>query len=76
MLNLWMLQLGVKMLLGTNVTVDQIFSGHSMRVEMSLGHSVGRCFVKVPLVLVCLERPVSPSPLHWVISVPLQTYIK
>jgi hypothetical protein len=52
MLNLWMLQLGVKMLPGTNVTVDQIFSGHS----------VGGCFVKVPLVLICLERPASPSP--------------
>jgi hypothetical protein len=39
-----MLQLGAKMSLGTNVTVDQMFSGRSMRVKMSLG-----CSVKVPL---------------------------
>jgi hypothetical protein len=40
MSNLWMLQLGVKMLLGTNVTVDHMFSGHSMKVKMELGRSV------------------------------------
>jgi hypothetical protein len=37
-----MLQLGAKMSLGRNVTVDQMFSGRSMRFEMSLGRSVGR----------------------------------
>jgi hypothetical protein len=36
------------MSLGTNVTVDQLFSGCSMWVEMSLGHSVGGRSVKVP----------------------------
>jgi hypothetical protein len=46
-LNLWMLQLGVKMLLGTNVTLEQIFSGHSMQVKMSLRHFVGGRSVKV-----------------------------
>jgi hypothetical protein len=43
-----MLQLGVKMSMGTNVTVDQMFSGRSMQVEMSLGRSVGGHSVKVP----------------------------
>jgi hypothetical protein len=50
MLNLWTLQLGVKMLLGTNVTVDKMFSGSSMRVEMSQEHSV-----KVPIITLSLE---------------------
>jgi hypothetical protein len=36
-----MLQLGAKMSLGRNVTVDQMFSGRSVRFEMSLGRSVG-----------------------------------
>jgi hypothetical protein len=40
MLNLRMLQLGVKMLLVTNVIVDQIFTGRSVQVKMSLGRSV------------------------------------
>jgi hypothetical protein len=40
--------MGVKMLLGPNVTVNQMFSGRSMWVEMSLGRSVGGHSVKVP----------------------------
>jgi hypothetical protein len=48
-LNLWMLQLGFKMLLGTNVTVDQMFSGHTVGVEMSLERSVGDRSIKVHL---------------------------
>jgi hypothetical protein len=47
-LNLWMLQLRVKMSLGINVTVDQKYSGCSMVVQMSLGRSVGGHSVKVP----------------------------
>ncbi len=43
-----MLQLGVKMSLGTNVTVDQKYSGRSVVVQMSLGRSVGGRSVKVP----------------------------
>ncbi len=41
--------LGVKLLRGTNVTVDQMSSGRSVRVEMSLGCSMGGCSVKVPI---------------------------
>ncbi len=47
-LNLWMLQLGVKLLRGTNVTVDQMSSGCFVGVEMSLGCSVGGRSVKEP----------------------------
>jgi hypothetical protein len=43
-----MLQLGVNMSLGTNVTVDQKYSGRSVVVQMSLGRSVGGRSVKVP----------------------------
>ncbi len=43
-----MLQLGVKMSLGTNVTADQKYSGRSVVVQMSLGRSVGGRSVKVP----------------------------
>ncbi len=49
-LNLWMLQLGIKMSLGTNVAVDQKYSGHSVVVQMSLGRSLGGRSVKVPVV--------------------------
>jgi hypothetical protein len=57
-INLWMLQLGGKMSLGTNVTVDLKYSGHSVVVQMSpgrsvvvqmsLGRSLGGRSVKVP----------------------------
>jgi hypothetical protein len=40
--------LGVKMSLGTNVTVDQKYSGRSVVVQMSLGRSVGGRSIKVP----------------------------
>jgi hypothetical protein len=43
-----MLQLGVKMSLGVNVTVDQLSNGRSVRVEMSLGRSVGGRSVTIP----------------------------
>jgi hypothetical protein len=36
------------MLQGTNVTVDQMFSGRSVRVEMSLGRSLGGHSIKAP----------------------------
>jgi hypothetical protein len=37
------------MLQGPNVTVDQMFSGCSMQVEMSLGCSVGGRSIKAPV---------------------------
>jgi hypothetical protein len=40
--------MGVKMLQGPYVTVDQMFSGCSVRVKMALGHSMGGRSVKAP----------------------------
>ncbi len=40
--------MGVKMLQGPNVTVDQMSSGRSVRVKMSLGRSVGGRSIKAP----------------------------
>jgi hypothetical protein len=42
--------MGVEMLQGPNVTVDQMFSGCSVRVKMSLGRSVGGRSVKAPVL--------------------------
>jgi hypothetical protein len=39
---------GVNCHSGRSVTVDQKYSGRSVVVQMSLGRSVGGCFVKVP----------------------------
>jgi hypothetical protein len=39
---------GVKMLQGPNVTVDQMSSGRSVLVKMSLGRSMGGRSVKAP----------------------------
>jgi hypothetical protein len=51
-----MLQLGAKMSLRTNVTVSQMYSGQSVRVEMSLRLSVGGRSVKVPRNVLSINR--------------------